>query len=518
MIKLHLRPRQQMLLLVFLSTMSFYSLLSQSTITTLYYMYNEEASPLTNNEIPSSSDNKCNRILLYDTDLVGKYTGVGNRIAYYALASIVAALTDAALVLLEPPFDGQWAEFGGSPFGCPASNRDECDKLPTGLSRIIRVPERLSLGCDVPPNLTCTTTYFQNSKKKTISLSIQSYKDWSRIANRTNHHLGFPEITCRTDSSDSAVKILVIGGFQLKRYWLDKVRPNFAQRLPNTSRIQWEQWVERWSIRMGVSKPEVYDFTHNNGSNISDYLNAVLTRAEVPKFQSWVVDDISKYRERLIDVLDKPYYSIHVRRGDSLNTGHSIRHTEEYWVRQGYPPRVNKSNEISTLAMYPTTYVPFVSYWEQLEANYDCDKVDFTDHLLQKKVYVATDDVATVKSEIDYLASANGQTFWSLCNKSVEFIFNSHDEVTTHLFDQRAANAVKHDHGTSTKGCRQHLRTISALTDLQILSESDVFVGDGRSYFSKILTMLRTSFKDRQASTNHIVIAWGDEGTKPPWK
>ena len=353
-----------------------------------------------------NANNRCGRILLYDTELVSADTGLGHRLASYSLASTVAATTDSALVLLEPPLDdnnNKWMKFGGSPFGCPASSNEPCDRLPTGLSRIVHVPEMLSLGCDVPMNLTC-----QIDDQSNQTFAIQTYQDWSRISNQTIRRFGFKEVRCNHNDNSHFVTVLAIGGYQLNYYWKDKVRPRLVQRFWDESnstklrRMKWEQWIEGWSTRMGLTIEEVHEYTRANGIinnkmkdgnssyveeySLLDYLLAVLNRAEVPMFQPWVVKDIASYMQN-IDLTQSSsasqsllhnagggYDAMHVRRGDSLTTGQSIRSTEEYWVQQGYPARHNKTNDIATLSMYPTNFVPLVRYWEQFIAhNSNCN-------------------------------------------------------------------------------------------------------------------------------------------------
>jgi len=552
---------------VFISFIIFSLSQSRNILASYHFNFNEEKSSQTiriNNGLQFNDGNNlhhqkrngmCNRVLLYDTELVDKDCGIGHRVGFYSLASTVAATMDSALVLLEPPPDDEnkWAKYGGSPFGCPVINDDKgnhdgsCDKLPTGLSRIIHVPEMLSRGCNVPLNLTCTIT---NQNRTFI---IQSRNDWSRIALNTQRRFGFPELICNNNNNNNNISVLAIGGFQLKYYWIDKVRPRLAQRFWDESnytkqrRVEWEQWMEDWSTRMGATIEEVHEYTRTKGIinnkkdkdnmyveeyNLMHYLIAILNRAVVPMFQPWVVNDIGSY----IQKIDLPlssftnlsffhnvgggYDAMHIRRGDSLTRGQSIRSTEEYWMQRGHPARDNKTDDIATLSIYPTNYVPFVHYWEQYVKNNNCNHLDNISSLV-RKIYIATDDTSTVKIEIKNITSANGQQFWTVCNKSVEFIFNPQEKHTTHLHQHLAPNVSSHSGGNTTaNGHDQYSRTLTALVDLQILARSDVFVGDCRSYFSRVLRMLRTSFRDNRAQTRDIILAWGGDSNEkqPPWK
>ena len=502
----------------------------------------------------TASSDRCSRILLYDTELVAKDTGVGHRLASYALASVVSVLEDSALILLEPPLEDEhntWINFGGSPFGCPVIKNDgSCDGLPTGLSRIVQNSAMLSRGCDVPMNLTCAIA------NQNRSFTIQTYQDWSRISNRTTRQLGFQEVSCNDHDGNNKVSVLAIGGYQMKFYFLAKVRPRLVQRFWDESnstkrrRMKWEQWMESWSTRMGATIEEVHEYTRANGIinnrknddnsyveeySLVDYLNAVLNRAEVPMFQPWVVKDIATYMRKI--GLPQPssskrslfhnegggYDAMHIRRGDSLTRSQSIRATEEYWMQNGYPARDNKTDNIETLSIYPTNFIPTVKYWEQyITYNSNCNLHNTFASV--QKIYIATDDISTVKSEIANLTSINGQHFWTVCNKSVEFIFNPQEEHTTHLHQHLAPNAIlRSGVNTTSSGYEQYSRALAALVDLQILARSDVFVGDDRSYVSRLLWMLRTSFQDDHPARAHtrtrdIVMAWGVNVKQPPWK
>lgn len=533
------------LLIVFISFIIISkTIISETKVLDQYFTTDDGVNTLRRTNSSRFNANRCSRILLYDTELVSKDTG-----ASYTLASTVAATTDSALVLLEPPLDdkyNKWMKFGGSPFGCPASSNESCDRLPTGLSRIVHVPEILSQGCDVPMNLTCTIDDQNNQ-----TFTIQSYQDWSRISNQTIRRFGFKEVRCNHhNDSSNIVTVLAIGGYQLKYYWINNVRPRLVQRFLDESnstklrRMKWEQWIEGWSTRMGVTMEEVHEYTRANNIinnkkkdgnssyveeySLLDYLLAVLNRAEVPMFQPWVVKDIASYMQKihlpqssspnqsLLHNAGGGYDAMHVRRGDSLTTGQSIRSAEEYWVQQGYPARHNKTNDIATLSMYPTNFVPWVRYWEQFIAyNSNCN-LQNNNLASVRKVYIATDDINTVKSEIANLTSTHGQQFWTVCGKSVEFIFNPQEEHATHLHHHLAPNT--RNGGNTTNGHDQYSRALTALVDLHILARSHLLVGDGRSFVTRLLWMLRTSFQDDHPHTRDIAVTWGINAKQPPWK
>ena len=427
---------------------------------------------------------------------------------------------------------------------------ESCGKLPTGLSRIISVPAFLSRGCNVPVNVTCT-----RFKENRTSL-MKSYNDWSRISTQTLRQFGFPEVTCKHNNSDSNMTVLAIGGWQLNYYWRDRVRPRLVQRFRDDNtpkkkqRMKWEKWMEDWSIRMGATVEEVHEYTRTNGIinnkkgkgrvyfeeyGLIDYLNAILNRAEVPMFQPWVVDDITKSMQHVdlpqssstnLSVFQSQdigggYDAMHIRRGDSLATSQSILATEEYWMQRGYPARMNKTDDIDTLSKYPTNYVPFSKYWEEYLLHIrTCTR--WNTALSTRKIYIATDDITTVKSEIANLTAANDKQYWTVCNNSVEFVFNNQEQHMTHLHQHLVINTASKygDKPTTTNHHDQYSRALTALVDLQILARSEVLVGDFRSYFTRLLMMLRTSFRNNRAYTRDIVIAWGGNSNDklPPWK
>ena len=601
----------------------------------------------------NSNSNDCHKILLYASDIIAADAGVGHRLSQYLLASIVATLTNAALVILDPPRT-LWNGFGGSPFGCPLTNNGNgnttadtsCGNIPTGLSRILQPPFRLTRGCIVP----CAHTH--------------SYHDWYNIAKRTTYNNHFQFTTCTNHDTSNYhhenVTVLAIGGFQLKYYWTEKLRRKFILRPAavvndnsnsdsdsdsdsDTNNIEkrskWEQWVTTWSIRMGASYDEIqhfinnnnYDGNHNDDSNNSnhranamEYLAALMNRAEVLTFQPWIVNDVKAYLKQATSSsssvlglltpspsLMKPmniiagYDSMHIRRGDRIGTKPSMIAVEQYWNDRGYYPMTNTSSSSFEEYHYPTNYVPFDQYWRQYQAMDNCSNINSSNmnnynhydesndqnHSINNSnnnnsknnmpiryIYIATDDVDTVKAEIANLTSVspsssslsastspnnnnNNNTVYH-CGQRVEFIFNPQVEYATHL---HVSNQIINSHangngsgdgnGVSTTfigrdntnqndnnpSHDQYLRTISAMTDLYILSQSDTFVGESPSFWGRLLNMCRTLFEDfdggdddsdggdddgsllveASTATRKIIIAWGagsgNSGIPPPW-
>ncbi|KAL9187264.1 hypothetical protein ACHAXT_001367 [Thalassiosira profunda] len=469
----------------------------------------------------SIEDGNCNRILLYASDLVAT-NGVAHQVAFYVLASALAVLTDAALVILDPPANGgAWASAGGSPFGCPHENAGEdCRGLPGGLSRIIRVPRWLSRGCDVP----CAKAH--------------SYDDWVRMA-----HDGpadnFPWATCtdeRGDRSDeqpqSNVEVLPIGRFYMEVFFKRRM---FDQRGRGK---EWERRTAEWSMRLGASTDEIDGFLGNNSTSQSDYLSALLSRRGVT-FQPWVVRDVNASLA-LLDNLPIPgvssaengsqprllgkstenagYDAMHIRRGDRVGTKESAAEVQRYWNRRGHRPRRKlvlgqnaTINRARLASAYPTEYVPFEQYWQTYNSS-ECPQSgrNSSAHSLPavRSVYVATDDVNTVRMEIANLTTTHGPEYWTHCNQSIEFVFYPEGQHAQHIHES-ANNRGQGNVSALDEGYQRYQRSISSLTDLQILSQSDVFVGVVHSFWGRFLRLLRTTFRQSIPVPGDIQIAWG---------
>lgn len=224
------------------------------------------------------------------------------------------------------------------------------------------------------------------------------------------------------------------------------------------------------------------------------------------------------------------YDAMHIRRGDNLWEDNAMRAVEKYWVSRGHPPlegtfdiagqRGGPTDWFRALsARYPTSYVPFSHYWSQYKTSTSsCPSGNYGERV--RRVYLATDAIESVRAEIANLTASHGAEYWiNRCNQQVEFVFNSQEKYAKHLAatlqtDQGSQTAV-HGHFTKVhgEGYDQYLRTVSAITDLHILSQSDVFVGEFQSYWGRILRTLRTSFQDDEPTTKEFVTAWGETQT-----
>lgn len=484
--------------------------------------------------VSTSNSEKCDRILLYASDLVASDTGLGHRTAYYILASVLAALTDSALVILEPPPNGQWANVGGSPFGCPLANvgEEECGNLfPTGMSRILQVPQRLSRGCDVP----CTHSH--------------SYDDWFKIAMGTNEKSSYASTVCTADDDEGEdglkknVTVLAIGKYKMNNFFYERLHPKFYRRHDKER----EQWVRNLSTSMGASHSEIDYFLRKNNvttpaRNIFQYLRALISRTGI-HFQPWVVQDVKKSIEKFDKLPLRPssdetslqlfktssltsggYDAMHIRRGDRIYSIGSMMAVEKYWVERGYPAvnittrSMKKWDSLS--ALYPTNYIPFSQYWDRykksrcsnsgLNNKTHASSAHITRQGAIRYLYLATDDIVNVRAEIANLTLSEGAKYWTRCEQQIEFVYNPQEQYAKHIHVQRQSIRQQEDCENCEEGYEMYMRTLCAITDLHILSQSDIFVGESKSYWGKMLRTFRTSFEHNIPMTKDTWAAWGD--------
>lgn len=478
--------------------------------------FDASSSATTNHTSGGGGSVNCDRILLYASDIITNDTGVGHRTSFYVLASLLAVLTDSALVILDPPSDGQWEQVGGSPFGCPINNSDkDCNGLPTGLGRIIRVQDWLSRGCAVP----CSHTH--------------SYDDWVKIAERTTRRNNFASTVCKENNGDAAhgsisasadnnqgenVTVLAIGKIHLRNFWQESKRSEFffgrlQRNMKKSQQIKaWEQRITPWLRRMGASTEDIKHFLTNKTISPMTYLSALIQKADIVQFQPWVIKDVHESLRKVAELpqllynqpqspvrllrssADSGYDAMHIRRGDRIRTSDTMEGVERYWVKQGYPP-VNISANRNSLDIkseiisdsYPTNYLPFTQYWNEYNAskctNHGQSKG--TNQRPTRYVYIATDDIETVRSEIANLTSLEGSEHLVHCNENIEFVFypqelarfTKHLHVSNQVDTRNQGAQLSNDEVLLDEAYEQYHRAISAIADLHILSQRLVPTG-----------------------------------------
>ena len=451
---------------------------------------------------------------------------MGHRISHFVLASIVAVLTNSSLVLLEPPRnDTPWAELGGSPFGCPLRNGDEaCDGFPTGLSRIVSNPQGMSNGCSVP----CPRTH--------------SYADWYEMATRNTYNNKFPAASCMEENGLN-VTVNALGRNHLPNYFIAVLRPRLSsvgQTAPTERRIDRERWISGWSRRAGLPSNTTDAFLQSKPAEYSplEYLKGLVTHLRVPRFQPWIVEDVNKYLSKTktrLSLSDVPlmvlnsnktsgghYDAIHIRRGDRVLQQSYMIELEKYYVERGFPkvgvaaiPKEHVMQQKKVVSIYPTSYIPFECYWEKL-VRQNCSLQE--DSRTSQPVFIATDDVDTVQDEILNLTD-HGVVF-EICSRAVDFVFTSNAYYAKHIHLEKQTQLQQNEMDLSLDESHgQYMRTISALADLHVLSQSDVLIAEVHSYWGRLLAFLRTSFAegDTYTVTKEVRPAWSRANIGPPW-
>eukprot|EP00984_Skeletonema_dohrnii_P033885 scaffold31956_cov78-Skeletonema_dohrnii-CCMP3373.AAC.2 len=166
---------------------------------------------------------------------------------------------------------------------------------------------------------------------------------------------------------------------------------------------------------------------------------------------------------RFDDVLPKHYVAFNVRRGNKL-TAEAKYWVDEYWAKQGY-------NETTQ----PSNYIPFSHYLEQVQNEQES---------------------GLIKREIDELSGFSKLSFYMNPDTSPKIHLQSDLECSI-----------------------RYNRTIAAIADLKILSQSDIFVGEYNSNEGRLVHTARTSFVDGEIGTARQLdmrIAFGPESRGIP--
>jgi hypothetical protein len=272
-----------------------------------------------------------------------------------------------------------------------------------------------------------------------------NYSYWKAVASekddvRLTDHQNWEPLHCLTQDERN-VSVLPLGGDSL-RYFLWATGDNMSKT------------AYQWASQIGATPSEVEWFA-NNSQHVSidvihNQLSAILSRAGIIAFQPWIARDVRAWIKRV--GLPKNYVAFHVRRGDKL-FAESKGLVDAYWSERGY----NESTQ-------PTNYIPFSHYLKQVEMDHRLGT--FTD------MYIATDDLDTVRKEI-----ANLTDF-----QNVRVYTNPDDSTAVHL--------------QSDGNCKnRYNRTIAAISDLCILSRSNVFVGEYNSNWGRLVHTARSLFR-----------------------
>ena len=398
---------------------------------------------------------ECSSIFLYVTDVIGQY-GLGYQLNNYILAVLLASYLNRPLVVLDPPINGESSKFSSnSPFGCPPDDPNNTTNFQTGLGRLIDYPVWLNKGCGMP------------------CIGEHNYSFWRSVAqhkeSRRNEVSPDTEHRCM-DEDGRNVSVLAIGGDL--RHLLMSPKYNMFENLARKS--------PDWVSRIGATQYEAR-WLANHSKNLTldaiyDQISALLSRAGVVMFQPWINREVHSFISRFDDVLPKHYVAFHVRRGDKL-IAEAKYWVNEYWAKQGY-------NETTQ----PSNYIPFSHYLEQVQNEQESGVLT--------NVYIATDDQDTIKREIDELSGFS----------NVSFYMNPDSSSTIHLQSDMECS-------------KRYNRTIAAIADLNILSQSDIFVGEYNSNWGRLVHTARTSFVDGEIGTARQLdmrIAFGSQSRGVP--
>ncbi|KAL7500129.1 hypothetical protein ACHAWT_008612 [Skeletonema menzelii] len=404
---------------------------------------------------PQNNEECCSSIFLYVSDVIGQY-GLGYQLNNYILAVLLASYLNRSLMVLDPPIiDGE----SHSKFSSHSQ-----------------------FGCplDDPNN----NTFFQSGLGRVIDypawlhkgcsmpcIGEHNYSFWHSVAqskeSRRNEVSPDTEYWCM-DEDGRNVSVLAIGGDL--RHLLMSPKYNMFENLARKS--------PDWVSRIGATKHEA-GWLANHSQNLSldaiyDQISALLSRAGVVTFQPWINRDVHSFISRFD--LPKPYVAFHVRRGDKL-IAEAKYWVDDYWAKQGY-------NETTQ----PSNYIPFSHYLKQVQNEQESGVLT--------NVYIATDDQDTIKHEIDELLGFS----------NVSFHMNPDASSTIHLQSDMECS-------------KRYNRTIAAIADLTILSQSDIFVGEYNSNWGRLVHTARTSFVDGEIGTARqfdMRIAFGHESRGIP--
>jgi len=398
---------------------------------------------------------ECSSIFLYVTDVIGQY-GLGYQLNNYILAVLLASYLNRSIVVLDPPIHG-----------------DNHSKFSSNSQ----------FGC--PLDDLNNTNYFRSGLGRIIDypawlnkgcgvpcIGEHDYSFWHGVAqskeSRRNEVSPDTEHRC-IDEDGRNVSVLSIGG-DLRHLLMS----------PKYNVLELARKSPAWVSRIGATQYEAR-WLANHSQNLSldsiyDQISALLSRAGVVTFQPWINREVHSFISRFDDVLPKNYVAFNVRRGNEL-TAEAKYWVDEYWAKQGY-------NETTQ----PSNYIPISHYLEQVQNEQESGVLT--------NVYIATDDQDSIKREIDELSGFS----------NVSFYMNPDTSPKIHLQSDLECSI-------------RYNRTIAAIADLKILSQSDIFVGEYNSNEGRLVHTARTSFVDGEIGTARQLdmrIAFGPESRGIP--
>lgn len=427
-----------------------------------------------------AATNKCNDILLFMPHMFAR-NGHGSQLNSYLLAALVATFLDKAMVILEAP--EKYSRYpNGSQFGCPVdafenpeeflnfkgddhSSLEMKPDFPNGLSRLIIHPSWISRDCPIP-------------KCKTFN-----YGSWDAIRKGQRDYFlaGHTPKVVNCQEETGKVKVTVMGGEEVRQFFDRQLKKKMLDRSGRGAKEQ----AYSWAVRLGADHYQAEVFSRiTKESEIWDYLSALLARSGLCTFQPWIARDVKEFIKASKLPLDEPHDSIHVRRGDKLET-EAREEVVNYWHSQGYERQVD----------FPLNYIPFTHYLRLWET--DCKDVwsgQSKGKRTVRTIYLATDDPDTVKKEIKKLPRGQGGTTIVGGCERVKFVFSP---------DAHHGSYHLAEGGLRVDCVQRYKRNIHSIADLMILTKSNKFVGEFNSNWGRIVRIFRTQLNDMYIMPNH---------------
>ncbi|CAJ1956857.1 unnamed protein product [Cylindrotheca closterium] len=414
-------------------------LLTPFTITTTateptYFALDSETSTKIQSQIHHHQSQKCDRILLYATDYLNP-VGIVAQLNTFLRAVLIAIVEDRRLVFLHSNDE--------SMFGCPGNGNYNSSSLleqqtyysyPGGLSHVLDV-SLLSRQCPPPP--------------------CQRIQKWHRLAYRVIQKKNMDaHIPCRdraSETKNSSVSVLLLGGYALRQYFRDEIQPQ----------LDGAENLEEWGKRLGLENMEEIQLLHKDAKNNAthgSYRDRVMRLIKpLVRFQPWIINDVKRLITNYSDnnntgaVRFQEMIGIHIRRGDKLKV-ESRYWVEEYWRKQGY--LLKDEDDM------PVNYVPLTAYLQKIPSPFFESSI--------RHVYIATDDPTTVRNEIQTLPDRDQ---W-------RFHFNPVATSSGHL------NTLENCHD-------KYEHTIAAIFDLMVLESCSLFVGEYNSNWGRWIRFRR---------------------------
>lgn len=401
--------------------------------------------------------------------------GQGSQLNSYLMASLLATFLGKALVILEPPRVAN-KYLSGSQFGCPIDAFEDEEytqvkaNFPDGLLRLIKHPDWISHGCDVP----CRGTH--------------GFHEWEQIMKEETAFAKFgrppKEITCREGQRD--INVIPLQGTAVR----DLFTKTYKRQMLDRSSPDAKENAYNWAARLGGRHSEAAHFSNLTVEyQIWDYLTALMNRSGLLRWQPWIARDVADYIRSSNLPLDVSYDAIHVRRGDKL-IGEAKKEVNRYWKSLGMGGGNDHEN-----------YVPFSHYIEQAWDREQCPKKSngkFKKTRRPKRIiYVATDDPKTVREEIaQYPTVKGGVTVLNECTKA-KFVFSPMTEEEGKLSLRSFHLSPCKKKLCPNEDCFQRYhRNIAGIADLMLLARSQKFVGEFNSNWGRLIRNFRTVLND----------------------